>query len=276
MEGATFIDYIKNDDCSWLAVITPHQYIEFSLLMAGAALQKQKKISENTRHNCVNTIHDLCRIPRCPPLLLRLLQSPEYKTLFGVSGTAYTFDEHGMLPIHYAVQNPPVTYKFVPSSLKSHHQKSVMEILLEGNPGGVRVADDNGRLPLHYALDSGCLSERDILVLIRLYPDSLRIEDPRTGLLPFMLVVPADPRRTATCNIFHNSVREKEEQKLSSLQYEKSASIENNTTYTARRHQAEWKIDHVRMSYLLLMLCPDAISIQTSVVINSAAKKNEY
>jgi hypothetical protein len=272
MEGATFIDYIKNDDCSWLAVITPHQYIEFSLLMAGAALRKQKS-SETTRHNSVNTIHDLCRIPRCPPLLLRLLRSPEYNTLFGVRGTAHTFDEHGMLPIHYAVQNPPVSYKFVPSSLKSHHQKSVVEILLGENPDGVRVADDKGRLPLHYALDSGCLSERDLLVLIRLYPDSLRIKDPRTGLHPFMLAS-TDPRRAATCNIFHNSVNEKEAQNLSRLRDEKFASIENNTTYTARRHQAEWKIDHVRMSYSLLMLCPDAIPIQASVVINPTAKKN--
>jgi hypothetical protein len=265
MEGASFIDYIKNDDCAWMAVITPCQFIRFSLLMAEAALQEHDD-GFDTEQDKVETIHDLCRIPRCPPMLLRLLQSPEYSTLFGISGSAHSFDEHGMLPIHHAVQNPPVTFKFVPSSLKSCRQKSLVEILLEENPAGVRVADVKGRLPLHYALDSGCISGKDILELVRLYPSSLRIEDPKTGLYPFMLVSNYKDR-TAKFKIHQPVVSEKEEeQKLLNLRQRNPASAINSTIYEAAgRYHSEWKTDHVQMTYMLLMLCPDAIHFPTFV-----------
>lgn len=180
-------------------------------------------------------------------MLLRLLRSPEYNTSFSVSGSAYAFDEDGMLPIHHAVQSPPVTYRFVPSTLKSQHKKSLVETLLEENPGGVRIADSKGRLPLHYALDKGCISEKDLMTLIQLYPDSLRIEDPETGLLPFMLV-------STDLGTSHH--------------YEKSSSAEN--------YQAEWKKEHVGMTYLLLMLCPDAILFKTSVRIAPPQEERRF
>lgn len=264
MEGATFIDYIKNDDCSWMTIITPHQFIQFSLRMAEAALQKPDA-SQNKPQSSVRTIHDLCRIPRCPPMLLRLLQSPEYNAVFAVSGSASTFDQHGMLPIHHAVRSPPVTYRFLPSSLKPQYKKSLVEMLLEENPASVRIADDQGRLPLHYALESGFVSERDLMALIRLYPESLRIKDPQNGLLPFMMVS-ADHERTAKCNSRHDLVHENE-QKLSSSMYENS-----DKGYCARKYRAEWKRDHVKMTYLLLMLCPDAISWTNSTATKKISR----
>jgi len=261
MEGATSIDYIKNNDCSWMAVITPYQFIDFALWMGGTALQKLEK-SEITFRPLVRTIHDLCRIPRCPPMLLQLLQSPEYKDLYKFGGTARTIDEHGMLPIHYAVQNPPVTYKFVPSSIETIRHKSLVEILLEQNPGGVKIADKQGRLPLHHALDSGCLSGRDVLKLVELYPDSLRVQDPMTGLLPFMLVSKIQ-RNVSICNTLHNTVCRRDAQKPLRLWNKKSVRMENELSFTEKTYQADWKKDHVKMSYSLLMLCPDAISFRT-------------
>ena len=277
MEGANFIDYIKNDDCSWMAVITPHQFIKFSLLMAAAALWEHDS-TENSRNPGVDTIHHLCRIPRCPPMLLRLLQSPSYNALFGVSGNAFTFDQNGMLPIHHAVQSPPVTYRFVPAFLKSKHQQSIVEILLDKNPSGVKVADDQGRLPLHYALDSGCLSEKDLLALIRLYPDSLRRKDPKTGLLPFMLVA-ADQSRiaTSTNKVLPSVIGENcDRELLSSLYIENFKRAENDQDHTSGRYQAEWKKDHVRMSFMLLMTYPDVIPFQTSLSLDTLVQKNGY
>lgn len=256
MEGASFIDYIESDDCSWMTVITPHQYIKLTLMMAGAA-QSRKKDEENAGHTGVKSIHDICRIPRCPPMLLRLLQSPKYNTLFPVSGNAYTFDDYGMLPIHHAVKSPPVTYKLIPSYMELHHQKSLVEILLEENPDGASIADERGRLPLHYALESGFLSERDIFTLIRLYPDSLGIKDPMTGLLPFMLVA-MDQRRTTR----NSSVSGTQDQKLSYAQCEKLKRAKDCNIHNAERYQAEWKKEHVRMSSMLLLMCPNAISFQ--------------
>jgi len=202
-------------------------------------------------------------------MLVRLLQSPEYNAIFGVSGTAYTFDEHGMLPIHHAVQSPPVTYKFVPFFLKSQHQKSLVEILLERNPNCARVADDQGRLPLHYALDSGCLVEKDILALVRLYPDSLRIEDPKTGLLPFMLVAANQGRSAVSIHqVLPRLVEGFNEQNLLSPRYPERHTMATKSkikNVAERYYEAEWKSDHVRMSCRLLMLYPDVmIPFQTS------------
>lgn len=271
MEGATSIEYIKNDDCSWMAVITPYQFIEFSLLLAGTAFQRREN-RESTCRPILRTIHDLCRIPRCPPMLLQLLQLPKYKTIYTFSGTAHTIDENGMLPIHHAVQNPPVTYKFVPSSIKMNRHKSLVEILLEQNPSGVKIADNYGRLPLHYALDIGCLSGKDVLKLIKLHPNSLRVEDPVTGLLPFMLAS-KNQEKIAINNTLHIPFHGNDEYQLLSSGNEKSNCMENELPCTWKRYQAEWKRDHVKMSHLLLLLCPDAISSQHSFGMYSSRRK---
>ena len=190
-------------------------------------------------------------------MLLRLLQSPEYKAQFGIRGSAYTMDEQGMLPIHHAVQTLPVSYLFVPSFLTSQCKKSLVEILLEENPDSVKIADHKGRLPLHYALDAGCVSERDLVTLIQLNPESLRIEDPKNGLLPFMLVS-ANRTTVAICNTLRDPDFQIEQKDPSST-YEKYAKVEGEKICTVGNYQAEWKRDHVRMAFLLLMLCPDAI-----------------
>lgn len=270
MEGASYIDYIKNDDCSWMAIITPYQYIQYSLKMAGAALPKSNMCAHNIR-NGIATIHDLCRIPRCPPMLLRLLRSPEYNAFFGISGNAFTLDENGMLPIHHAVQNPPVTFRFVPPSLKLQCKKSIIEMLLEENPDSVRVADAQGRLPLHYALESGCVSERDLIALVRRYPESIRIKDPKNGLLPFMMVSTNHARAARDCALRDLDDYEREnEQTLSHPVSNTSLQIEPSNIQTVNNHHAEWKRDHVKMTYFLLTLCPDAISWTTD------RKQNQY
>jgi hypothetical protein len=267
MNGVEFIDYIKKDDLYWMAIITPHQFIKFSLLMIRAALRKDNDNDNDndndTNENTIITMHDLCMIPRCPPMLLRLLQSPNYNEMFGVSGNAYTFDKNGMLPIHYAVQNPPVTYKFVPSLMKSNDEKSLVDMLLGDYPSSVRVTCDQGRLPLHYALDSGCLNENDILSLVKLYPDSLRIHDPLTGLFPFMLVA-ANRRKTVMTD------RPEFLPKLVERMSDEICTASDQKGVT-EKCQAEWKNDHVRMTCRLLMLYPDV----TPFPITSTVMKNK-
>eukprot|EP00536_Pseudo-nitzschia_multiseries_P014470 jgi/Psemu1/311026/fgenesh1_kg.710_\ len=258
MEGATCIDYIKTDDYSWMTIITPHQFIKFSLLMAAKAQRNNIKSLGNVKFD---TIHYLCSIPRCPPMLLQLLKLPSYNAHFGMSGNAFTLDRNGMLPIHHAVQTPPATYRFVPSLLKPKHQRSLVDLLLAENPCGARVADSKGRLPVHHALHSGCVSEKDLLTMIKLHPESLRKEDPETGLLPFMLVA-ASPRRlvTVTSNALPSfAVASSKIELHSSISIEEAGSENNNCLTTERAYQAEWKKDHVRMSFLLLSLCPEAI-----------------
>ncbi|VEU43432.1 unnamed protein product [Pseudo-nitzschia multistriata] len=267
MEGANFIDYIKDDDYSWMAVITPYRFLKFSLLMASAALDEDHET--DMLKSRFHSIHHLCRIPRCPPMLLRLLQSAGYNELFGFDGNAFTFDENGMLPIHYAVQSPPVSYKFVPSYLQATDHKSLVQILLEENPNGVKVADDQGRLPLHYALDSGRLLEKDVLALVRLYPDSLRIRDPKTGLLPFMLVATNTSRTSVYTDMVLSSafIGDSEQELLQSCLRNDFEKLKRVISRSPVRYQAQWKRDHVSMSFLLLLLYPDVIPCQAKMPV---------
>ena len=227
------MDYVDGGS-SWMTIISPDQYVSYSLQMMKAlrTVQGESESGESEGYS----IHEICRIPRCPPLLLRLALTTSYKSSFGISGDAYSLDKNGMLPLHHAVQFPAANDTVrTPHALKGQLQ-SIVEILLQEYPEGVAVADVHGRIPLHYALENGCLEEPVLLAMIHLYPDSLRLQDPVSGLFPFALV--ARNRGDGPKGSF-------------------TSRNEPSSSKTA-----EWKQRIVPMSYLLLQICPEAIQYQ--------------
>ena len=70
-------------DKSWMTVISPDQYLGFSLSMISAA-QNGDELSW----------HDICSFPRCPPLLIKAL---EMKMSLD---TLLLPDHEGCLPLH--------------------------------------------------------------------------------------------------------------------------------------------------------------------------------
>lgn len=249
-KGDKNIDYV-NDGMSWMTVIAPEQYLLYSLLMIRALSSTQSISCSSEPHGC--SLHEICAAPRCPPLLLRLALYPKYKSLFNITGDVYTLDEQGMLPIHHAVQMPPVTHRFVPPHFDragAERLKSVVELLLDEYPESVTVEDHQGRLPLHYALESGRIDETSLFKMIRLYPESLRLPDPVSGLYPFMLVA-AETARTLSIASSPLYIDHPADQVHSCLA---------EPTF---RQQAEWKRDRIRMSYVLLQICPEVVQLQS-------------
>ena len=236
-QGQRNIDYV-NGGMAWMTVIAPEQYLLYSLLMIKALRSCSGRLLPRYRSHGF-TMHELCAVPRCPPLLLRLALSTKYRSTFDISGGASSLDELGRLPIHYAVQMPTVNDRFVPPYFdRSGGLQSIVEILLEEYPESVTVEDNQGRLPLHYAVECGFVDERSIHTMIRLYPESLRIQDPITGLYPFMLVAAESRGVASNCS--------------------QDETVSEEPLYAPM----EWKEDHIRMTYAMLQSCPEVVQFQ--------------
>eukprot|EP00934_Nitzschia_sp_Nitz4_P008976 Nitzschia sp. Nitz4//scaffold29_size155292//30663//33935//NITZ4_002642-RA/size155292-augustus-gene-0.220-mRNA-1//-1//CDS//3329546400//8966//frame0 len=89
------------------------------------------------------------------------------------SGDLLSPDSTGRLPLHWALETSDTV---------------VASCFLEKEPKSAAVADNNGRLPLHTALAQGGVALYNVVHrLLRENPKSLYIEDPVTGLWPWLL-----------------------------------------------------------------------------------------
>jgi hypothetical protein len=141
-------------------------------------------------------LHDVCKLctPCGPSLPLPLLEL----FLWVHPGKLLEQDEHGNLPIHYALGRIKPLSK--PSDANSCEDWKVFVLkLLQEAPESCRAANQNGRLPLHIILDrsNGCShplndeieqSRQDIVEkLVQIYPEGVDRRDPLTNLDPFMM-----------------------------------------------------------------------------------------
>jgi ankyrin repeat protein len=159
-------------DSSWMTVIAPDQFRDFSFAMIRAAYPSRLEYSPAPLE-----WHQVCSFPRCPPLLIRLLASElSAADLLGA-------DAQGCLPLHRVAQSPALTSHCIPRHLVS---SSTLELVLDLQPGAAWVADDNGKYPIHYALQNPTLSIRAISKLLQESPmEAFLTPDCATGLLPF-------------------------------------------------------------------------------------------
>lgn len=182
---------------SWMTVISPEQYVEYSLLLIRAALGKINNDNDSLQ------LGDVCRMPRCPPLLIRLLL--QYPNKF-VMVTQYEKDSQGMTPLHHAARVNAVTHQMVPINvLNKMKQSSVVDMVLQAFPSMACIKDRQGRIPLHYALEKDFPNsdnnnmnmvdgislddqKESLYRLVQANADSLGLQDPVTGLYPFALL----------------------------------------------------------------------------------------
>jgi hypothetical protein len=250
MEGAPYIDYIDKCAPSWMTIITPWNYIRCSLLMIRAALFKKENDSL--------TLHELCSLPRCPPMLIILTMLPDYKADVRVEGSVYSLDKDGRLPLHHAAKSASVHYKCVPDHLRKTSHRSLVSLLLDKFPDSVAVKDNLGRLPLHYALENVCMQEHDLLSMVELHPASLKVQDPVSGLYPFMLAAHSAKAKKNSQVLYRclslpgfPSSRRHMKEDVPFQREDSSTDLD--------RYCMEWKRERVPMSFLLLSLCPEAL-----------------
>ncbi|KAL7570458.1 hypothetical protein ACA910_004244 [Epithemia clementina (nom. ined.)] len=203
-------DMTRKRDLSWMTVITPGQFLDYSLTLLQAAYGRPYL-----------NWHDVCGFPRCPPLLVRLLfheqqreerqtglwRENEQQRSFFVSGCRsldrciYSRDEQGRLPLHRAAEALAVNQNSLPSTFDGQFTPLVQLLLHFSQVNGkdfmaasnslvttspAAVVDGKGRFPLHYACFNK--SSTTLTGLIVACPEALRVPDPMTGLVPAQLV----------------------------------------------------------------------------------------
>jgi hypothetical protein len=183
---------------SWMTVISPDQFRDYALTMIAAVCGKQQS---HQQQDIVSWL-DVCRMDRCPPLLIRLFleQRKELSHSTGccdcrihVEGSLVDVDELGRMPLHLAAAADPVQLDFVPTEVASQ-LTTVVELILENYPPAAAVVDRTGRLPLHYLLSTSTststastgtrVAPSALLALVKAYPEALTVPDPVSGLYP--------------------------------------------------------------------------------------------
>jgi len=154
-------------DLSWMTVIAPSQFLDYSLSLLESAYGKRNLDWNN-----------VCGFPRCPPLLIKmLLQQPS-----SLKGSLLTPDSQGRYPIHSAAECKAVNHTNVAQSIACRTTPLVQLILNLTKGAFAGVADKSGRMPLHYACANQSAATLTSLVLAE--PEALRVPDPLTGLHP--------------------------------------------------------------------------------------------
>lgn len=198
-------DVIKrSSDLSFMTIIAPSQFLDYSLQLIAAATANGQKLSW----------HAVCATPRCPPLLVRMLLHHHHNGDDLLTTKRKPFkdrDAEGRLPLHCAAAAQAVSSRFVPTEVATD-MLTVLEIVLAAYPAAASVADSTGRLPLHYAVDNATLMNNEttearspqkaVLSLARTFPTALSIQDPVTGLYPVQKLaatLPTDSDSSSSC-----------------------------------------------------------------------------
>jgi hypothetical protein len=173
----------KEGDMSWMTVISPEQFCDYCLRMIAAAQGVY-----NPEHL---TWHDVCRMPRCPPLLIRLLLSTEWQHKIPYKHLSRSrlmqTDRHGQTPLHIACATAPTTLRYVPQEIVDTF-RSVVSLFVGASPDAALVLDKYGCCPLHYLVGNTPVLQMshvyDVLELVNACPEALSIQNPTSGLYP--------------------------------------------------------------------------------------------
>ena len=159
-------------DSSWMTVISPDQFRDYSLSMIAAA-------SQGKGEYCNLSWHDICSFPRCSPLLIKVLEM-EMPRLALLEP-----DKNGCLPLHCVAKAPSISNESIPSYILEECS-STLELVMRLEPRAAVVADHDGKFPLHHALENPTITCQVIEQLMEISPvEALMTPDRNTGLLPF-------------------------------------------------------------------------------------------
>lgn len=166
----------------------------------GTVLHRIQKLVESAgdcSESCHDLLHAVSRLARLPGPCLAAPLTQLFQFLY--PNQVMTRDKRGRLPLHHAVMMVPgsdVTHQVVAHSRiydASDHQLWV-EQMVQSCPGAAKCTDDSLHLPLHYALENNtplldqaakAVLASNVLLLIKVFPESIHRRLPSTGLYPF-------------------------------------------------------------------------------------------
>jgi len=140
--------------------------------------------------NSSEPVHLCCSVENFPTFILQM-------TLLHDQSALLRRDEHGRVPLHYALvatssikeQDPLVELAYWGANYES---RSLVQYILENAPDSVAVKDRDGRLPIHLAIVNGRDLDSVVLPIVATSPSSIVAIDPCTNLKPFILAAAHD------------------------------------------------------------------------------------
>ena len=172
----------ESDDMSWMTMISPSQYWKLSMMLIDQS----------------DSWFQICRIHRCPPLLIRMIMSQKNNAMSLSNALIQTEPQTGQTPLQIVCASRMIDPTFLPDELlvlsepsegrpRSYLKTNVVDLILQACPLTASIPHEkDGYYPLHVAVTNPTLSVFFLRDLIAAHPPALYMKDPRTGWLPLV------------------------------------------------------------------------------------------
>mmetsp|Transcript_25332 Transcript_25332/g.31219 ORF Transcript_25332/g.31219 Transcript_25332/m.31219 type:complete len:411 (+) Transcript_25332:28-1260(+) len=207
----------SEDDDEFNEKLSSLEFLELwkktELILYAASIRNVKDFL--SRHNSTNEWYVMHEIAKsggsdkcwCPSIVIW------FALKIGFAFQLDKCDKNGDLPLHVAAKSPTHKILYIPSSSTKPHcfrciNKSVLEILVDANPGASKIKNKFSAIPLHLAIKNGKKRKDGIDALLKAYPNSVNVIDIEYNLFPFLLVAAAKcksstPAPDTNCTTIH-------------------------------------------------------------------------
>jgi ankyrin repeat protein len=184
------------DDIDWSSLSTPFDDLlpKLRVLLIAAAKSNMYHTHQMQEYEIsLEPVHLAASVPNFPMFILQMMVLHDRSALLRT-------DEHGRIPLHYALVATPGNQEQDDSFLFVHlaywsanfESRSLVQFILDNAPNSADIHDGDGRLPIHLAIANNRNLSSVVLPIIAAYPGSISAVDPCTNLKPFLLAASHD------------------------------------------------------------------------------------
>jgi hypothetical protein len=186
---------INNID--WSSLRTPFDDLlpKLRVLLEAAAKSNMYHTHQTQEYEIsLESVHLAASVPNFPTFILQMMFLHDQSALLRT-------DEHGRIPLHYALVATPGDQEQEDSGEDScrltywsanFESRSLVQFILDNAPSSAEIHDGDGRLPIHLAIANNRDLSSVVLPIIAAYPGSISVIDPCTNLKPFFLAASHD------------------------------------------------------------------------------------
>eukprot|EP00979_Chaetoceros_neogracilis_P008502 scaffold1889_cov203-Chaetoceros_neogracile.AAC.5 len=187
------------DDIDWSSLRTPFDDLlpKLRVLLEAAAKSNMYHTHQTQEYEIsLEPVHLAASVPNFPTFILQMMALHDQPALLRT-------DEHGRIPLHYALVATPGDQEQEDSGEDSsrvdlvywsanNESRSLVQFILDNAPSSADIHDGDGRLPIHLAIANNRDLSSVVLPIIAAYPSSISAIDPCTNLKPFLLAASHD------------------------------------------------------------------------------------
>eukprot|EP00979_Chaetoceros_neogracilis_P014438 scaffold4640_cov283-Chaetoceros_neogracile.AAC.15 len=186
------------NDIDWSSLRMPFDDVlpKLRILLEAAAKSNMYHTRQTQEYEIsLESVHLAASVPNFPTFILQMMVLHDQSALLRT-------DEHGRIPLHYALVATPGNQKLYSPEDSSgvelvywstnFESRSLVQFILDNAPSSADINDGDGRLPIHLAIANNRDLSSVVLPIIAAYPGSISAIDPCTNLRPFLLAASHD------------------------------------------------------------------------------------